>query len=372
MQIGVPKEIINNEYRVGLTPASVRELVSAGHRVLIETHLGEMIGFTDELYRMAGAEVLDSSEAVFRQAELIVKVKGLQPEECRRLRKDQLLMTFLHLAVDPEQTKLLLASGVIAFAYETVTDNQGGLPLLTPMSEVAGRMSIQAGASCLEKVKGGRGILLGGVPGVPPAKVVVIGGGVVGTEALRIALGMGADVFVLDKSLKRLRELDALFQGRVSTCYATQEFIDHYVVEADLVIGAVLVPGGKAPKLVSRAVLKKMRFGSVMVDVSIDQGGCFETSRPTTYSDPTYVEEGIVHYCVTNMPGGVPHTSALALNHATLPFILELANKGVQRASRENVHLRQGLNIYDGNITHKAVAQSLNLPYTPAEVVLGI
>jgi alanine dehydrogenase len=360
MLIGVPKEIKNHEYRVGMVPASVRELLDNGHQVIIENHAGEGIGVSNGDYEMAGATVVDSAEEIFHRSELIVKVKEPQPEECKRLREGQVLFTYLHLAPDPKQTELLLDSGCTAIAYETVTDEHGGLPLLSPMSEVAGRMSIQAGAHCLEKAQGGSGVLLGGVPGVAPAKVVVIGGGVVGTNAIRMAMGIEAHVTVLDKSLRRLKELDFQFGSKLNTIYALHDSIERYVLDADLVIGAVLVPGAAAPKLVSKAMLQKMRPGSVVVDVAIDQGGCFATSRPTTHTHPTYVEDGVVHYCVTNMPGAVPRTATFALNNATLPFIIALANKGYKRALREDKNLLNGLNVHNGKITHPAVATALN------------
>ncbi len=370
MHIGVPKEIKNHEYRVGMTPASVRELVSRGHKVTVQDNAGAGIGLSNEDYRTVGAYIAASAEEVYKTTDMIVKVKEPQPEEYAYLREGQILFAYLHLAPDPKQAEGLLAAGCTAIAYETVTDVQGGLPLLAPMSEVAGRLSVQAGAHCLEKAQGGRGILLGGVPGVQPAKVVVLGGGVVGTHALQIALGMGADVFVFDKSLKRLRELDAQFGNVLSTCYATVDAIEEHLINADLVIGAVLVPGGAAPKLVSRALLRKMRPASVLVDVAIDQGGCFETSHPTSYSQPTYVEEGIVHYCVPNMPAGVPYTSTFALNNATLPFIVSLADLGYKEACRQNPYLLNGLNIYAGHITHRAVASALNKPYVAANKAL--
>lgn len=370
MRIGVPKEIKNHEYRVGLTPSSVRELVVNGHEVRIETNAGAGIDISDEDYRNAGATILETAAEIYAWADLIVKVKEPQPGECKMLREGQVIFTFLHLAPDPEQAKLLLESGCIAIAYETVTDGQGRLPLLAPMSEVAGRMSIQAGAHALEKAQGGRGILLGGVPGVAPGHIVVLGGGVVGTNALRMAIGMEAEVTVLDKSLKRLRELDFEYGAALNTIYATQDAIDQYVMKADLVIGAVLIPGASAPRLVSRTMLSQMKPGAVLVDVSIDQGGCFETSIPTTHTQPTYMIDGVVHYCVTNMPGGAPRTSTFALNNATLPFIVELANKGYKRALLEDIHLRDGLNVHQGKITHPAVATALGYKfYAPLEVL---
>jgi len=367
MIIGIPKEIKDNEFRVSLTPGNVRELVGRGHRVLVEHDAGKEVGFSDDHYRKSGAEIESEVEEIFSNAEMIVKVKEPQPHECRLLKRDQILFAFLHLAPNPKLAEWLLASNCIAIAYETVTDDFGGLPLLTPMSEIAGRFSIQAGAHCLEKEVGGSGILLEGVPGVSPAKIVILGGGVVGTEALRIALGMGADVIVLDKSLKRLRELENIFEAKIKTCYSSAEKIEEHLVTADLVIGAVLVPGEMAPKLVTRSMLRQMKPGSVIVDVSIDQGGCFETSLPTTHSHPTYIEEGIIHYCVTNMPGAVPLTSSLALSNATLPFVSTLADKGYKVACLENVHLKHGLNICAGHVTHPGVAKALKKPYTPPE-----
>ncbi|OGT53244.1 MAG: alanine dehydrogenase [Gammaproteobacteria bacterium RIFCSPHIGHO2_12_FULL_42_13] len=370
MLIGVPKEVKSYEYRVGLVPSSVRELTSRGHTVLVQQHAGEKIGFDDLAYQHVGATIVDTADEIFQRAELVVKVKEPQPAECRMLREGQVLFTYLHLAPDPEQAKLLLQSGCVAIAYETVTGRHGGLPLLAPMSEVAGRMSIQAGATSLEIKHGGSGILLGGVPGVAPAKVVVLGGGVVGTNAVRMAMGMGAYVVVIDKSLERLYHLDLQFGSKINTIYSTTDSIEQHVSTADLVIGAVLIPGASAPKLVTRNLLVRMRPGSVMVDVSIDQGGCFETSRPTTHENPTYVVDGVVHYCVTNMPGAVPRTSAVALNNATLPFVLALADEGYKKAMHRDAHLLDGLNIYRGKITHRAVANALHASYTPAEDVL--
>lgn len=370
MIIGVPKEIKNREYRVGLTPGSVRELVHNGHRVIIEKNAGEEIGFHDELYREAGADIYATAKDIFDTADMIVKVKEPQPNECKMLREGQILFTYLHLAPDPEQTKLLLKSNAIAIAYETVTDRFGRLPLLTPMSEVAGRLSIQAGAHCLEKAKGGRGVLLGGVPGVEPANVVVIGGGIVGLNAIRMAIGMEARVTVLDRSIERLKELDDYFGPKLNTIYSTQENLEQYVNDADLVIGAVLIPGAQAPKLVTREMLKKMKKGAVVVDVAIDQGGCFETSRATTHDNPTFIEEEVVHYCVANMPGAVARTSTLALNNATLPFVLKLANQGYKLALTNDQHLRNGLNVHCGKVTCEAVATALNYEYVPAEKAL--
>jgi len=371
MLIGVPKEIKTQEYRVGLTTGSVHELVHHGHRVIVEGGAGEGIGLSDELYREAGAEIVASAAEVFERAEMVVKVKEPQPQECAMLREGQVLFTYLHLAPDPAQTRALLDSGCIAIAYETVTGPNNTLPLLSPMSEVAGRMSVQAGAHCLEKEQGGSGILLGGVPGVEAARVVVIGGGVVGTNAVRMAMGMEAHVTVLDRSLQRLKELDFQFGCMLNTVYSTREALARYVASADLLIGAVLVPGAAAPKLVDRSMLRTMKPGSVLVDVAIDQGGCFETSRPTTHADPTYVEEGVVHYCVANMPGAVARTSTFALNNATLPFTLSLANKGYRQALQDDTHLCNGLNIHRGKVTCEAVAEALGLDYMPAAQVLG-
>jgi alanine dehydrogenase len=371
MLIGVPKEIKTQECRVGMTPAGVREAVRHGHVVLVETGAGAGIGLDDAVYEKAGARIASSADQVFAQAELIVKVKEPQPVECARLRSGQTLFTYLHLAPDPEQAKGLLASDCTAIAYETVTDLHGRLPLLAPMSEVAGRMAIQAGARCLEKPQGGSGTLLGGVPGVLPGRVTVLGGGVVGTSAARMAVGLGARATVLDRSLARLRELDDLFQGRLLTRYATLEAVEEEVLAADLTVGAVLVPGAATPKLVPRALLAAMKPGSVLVDVSIDQGGCFETSRPTTHADPTYIIDGVVHYCVANMPGAVARTSTFALNNATLPYLLQLADRGAIAALRDDPHLRAGLNVHRGRITHPAVAAALGYDYHPAETALA-
>ncbi|MGV6873602.1 alanine dehydrogenase [Pseudochelatococcus sp. B33] len=364
MLIGVPKEIKTHEYRVGLTPAAVREYTAAGHGVVVEQEAGAGIGASDEVYRKAGARVADTAEEVFAEADMIVKVKEPQAAEWRRLREGQILFTYLHLAPDPDQTKGLMESGVTAIAYETVTDAQGGLPLLAPMSEVAGRLSIEAAGSALKRYAGGRGLLIGGVPGVKPARIIVIGGGVVGTHAARMAVGLGADVTIFDRSLPRLRQLDELFEGRVRTRFATIDAIEEEVFSADVVIGAVLVPGASAPKLVTREMLGSMQPGAVLVDVAIDQGGCFETSHATTHAEPTYECEGIIHYCVANMPGAVPLTSSHALNNATLPFGLALANKGLA-AALENPHLLDGLNVHRGRLTNKAVADSLGLDYSP-------
>lgn len=371
MLIGVPKEIKNNEYRVGMTPTGVRELASRGHRILVQTGAGSGVGLADKLYAEAGAEVVDSADAVFAQAELVVKVKEPQPQELRLLRAGQVLFTYLHLAPDPEQTKALVAADCIAIAYETVTSPDGGLPLLAPMSEVAGRMSIQAGATCLEKSHGGAGVLLGGVPGVPAGRITIIGGGVVGYNATQMAVGLGADVTVLDCSLERLAFLDSLYGNRIRTILSTAAAIDEYALEADLVVGAVLVPGASTPKLVTRKQLAHMRPGSVLVDVSIDQGGCFETSRPTTHDRPTYVVDDIVHYCVANMPGAVARTSTFALTNATLPFILTLADKGYRQALHDDAHLRMGLNVHRGDITCAPVADVLGYKFVKPLTSMG-
>lgn len=359
MRVGVPKEIKNNEFRVGLTPGSVREYIANGHEVFVETNAGAGIGANDDAYTSIGATILATAAEVFETSDMIVKVKEPQPSEWVQLREDQILYTYLHLAPDAAQTKGLLESGVTGVAYETVTDGRGGLPLLAPMSEVAGRLSIQAAATALQKPNGGRGILFGGVPGVKPAQVTVIGGGVVGTHAIKMAVGLGADVTVLDRSLVRLRELDDLFAGRVKTRYSTNEALEEEAFSADAIIGAVLIPGAAAPKLVTRAMLGSMKPGAVLVDVAIDQGGCFETSKATTHAEPTYEVDGIVHYCVANMPGAVPLTSSYALNNATLPFGLMLANQGLE-ALKTNEHLRNGLNVHKGCITNLPVAEALS------------
>jgi alanine dehydrogenase len=372
MRIGVPKEIKNEEHRVGLTPASARELVLHQHEVIVETHAGYNIGFEDDDYRAAGARVAATAEEVFAAAQMIVKVKEPQAVELRRLRPDHVLFTYLHLAPDPAQAKALMEAGGTAIAYETVTDDRGHLPLLAPMSEVAGRMSIQVGAHCLERRQGGAGVLLGGVPGVPAAKVVILGGGVSGTNAARMAMGMEAHVIVIERSLARLYDLDLQFGSRLHTVFATRDAVEKHVLEADLVIGAVLVPGAAAPKLVTRDMVKRMRRGSVMVDISIDQGGCFETSRVTTHAEPTYIVDGVVHYCVANMPGAVARTSTIALNNATLPFVVALADKGVVGALSADAHLRRGLNVHRGRITHPAVAEALGMEPLPAEQALGL
>lgn len=372
MLIGVPKEIKNHEYRVGLAPASVRELIGHGHSVMVQSGAGAGISVSDEQYKAVGATLVSEVKEIFQAAEMIVKVKEPQPEECLMLHEGQIIFTYLHLAADPAQARLLCDSRCIAIAYETVTDDQGGLPLLAPMSEVAGRMSIQAGARSLEKSVGGRGVLLGGVPGVEAARVVVLGGGVVGTNAIRMAMGMEAQVTVLDRSLRRLKELDLQFGSKISTAYATSDAIEKAILQADLVIGAVLVPGASAPKLVNRELLSRMQPGAVVIDVAIDQGGCFETSRPTTHTDPTYVVDGVVHYCVTNMPGAVPRTATFALNNATLPFVMELANKGYRAALLESPHLLNGLNVYRGQMTHQVVARDLERDYfAPRDALLS-
>jgi alanine dehydrogenase len=372
MLIGVPKEIKNHEYRVGLTPSAVRELIYHGHNALVETKAGAGIGFDDAAYKAAGATIAKNAREVFAKADMIVKVKEPQPSECKMLRKGQVLYTYLHLAPDPDQTKGLIKSGCTAIAYETVTSSRGGLPLLAPMSEVAGRMSVQVGAHYLEKAQGGAGILLGGVPGVRAANVVVIGGGISGTHAVRMALGMEAIVTVIDKNLDRLRELDEVFGSSLNTIFSTVDAIEQYVIEADLVIGAVLVPGAAAPKLVTRKMIKQMRPGSVVVDIAIDQGGCFETSHATTHADPVYVVDGVTHYCVANMPGAVARTSTIALNNATLPFAVALANKGARKALADDPHLLNGLNVHEGHVTYKAVADALKLKYVTAQQALGM
>ena len=371
MLIGVPKEIKNHEYRVGLTPASVMELVARGHRVMVESDAGTAIDFSNQEYSSAGAEIVETAAEVFAGADMIIKVKEPQPAECAMLRPGQILYTYLHLAPDPKQTELLIESGAICIAYETVTDNQGALPLLAPMSEVAGRMSVQAGAYHLEKAQGGRGVLLGGVPGVAPAKVLVIGGGVVGDNAAAMAVGMGADVTILDRSIPRLRQLDAKYEGRARCVYSTVAAIEDYALEADLVIGAVLIPGAAAPKLLNRDIISRMKKGAVVVDVAIDQGGCFETSHATTHEDPTFIIDNVVHYCVANMPGGVARTSTMALNNATLPYALALADDPV-KALLTDKNLQNGLNVHSGKVTYKAVAEALNYPYVPAEEVIVV
>ena len=370
MLVGVPKEVKVHEYRVGLTPSSVRELISHGHKVIVQSSAGVAIGLTDDMYRAAGAEIVPGAADVFSRADMIVKVKEPQPPEIGMLRSGQVLFTYLHLAPDPEQTAGLLKSDCVAIAYETVTDARGGLPLLAPMSEVAGRMSIQAGAHCLEMEQGGRGMLLGGVPGVPAAKVVIIGGGVVGANAARMAMGLEAHVTVIDRSLPRLAELDQQFGAMLNTIYSTIDAIEEQVLSADLVIGAVLLPGAAAPKLISKSMVDRMKKGSVIVDVAIDQGGCAETSKATTHAHPTYRVGDVVHYCVANMPGAVARTSTFALNNATLPFTLALADKGYARACRENPHLLAGLNIHRGALTYQAVAEAQKREFTPTERAL--
>lgn len=363
MRVGVPREIKVQEHRVGLTPASVRELVLHGHEVIVECGAGTAVDLDDAAYAAAGATLVAEAGEVFARAELIVKVKEPQRREWELLRADQVLFTYLHLAPDPAQARGLMESGCTAIAYETVTDAHGGLPLLAPMSEVAGRMSIQAGAHCLEMEQGGRGMLLGGVPGVAAARVVILGGGVVGTNAARMAMGMEASVTVLDRSLYRLNALDMQFGPTLNTIFSTTAAIEEYVQSADLVVGAVLLPGATAPKLVSRELVSRMKPGAVLVDVAIDQGGCFATSRPTTHAEPTYIVDGVVHYCVANMPGAVARTSTFALNNATLPFVLALADHGWQEAMRRDPHLARGLNVHAGTIANAAVAEALGLPY---------
>ncbi|MFL1468115.1 alanine dehydrogenase [Marinobacter sp. DUT-3] len=371
MKIGVPREVKNHEYRVGMTPAAVRELASHNHEVFVETGAGAAIGFSDQLYRDAGAQILDDGPAVFASAGLIVKVKEPQADERTLLTANHTLFTYLHLAPDQSQTDDLVRSGATCIAYETVTDSHGRLPLLAPMSEVAGRMSIQAGAHCLEKYMGGRGVLLGGVPGVAPARVTVIGGGTVGQNAVAMAVGLGAQVTVLDRNMDVLRELDHLYGNRISTLFSTAETLEQAVIESDLVIGGVLIPGASAPKLVTRDMVSRMPEGSVIVDVAIDQGGCTETSRPTTHDAPTYQVDGVVHYCVANMPGAVARTSTLALNNVTLPFIVALANKGPEQAMREDVHLLHGLNVYQGRITYREVAEATGHAFTDPASLFG-
>ncbi len=359
MRIGVPREIKVHEYRVGLVPASVRELVAAGHQVVVERGAGCGIGVSDYDYLEAGARMVDTARTVFAEADLIVKVKEPQLVECVMLRPGQLLFTYLHLAADRPQAEALCRSGATAIAYETVTADDGSLPLLTPMSEVAGRMSIQVGAHCLEKKNGGAGVLLGGVTGVAPARVVILGGGVAGTNAAEMAVGLQADVTVVDTSVERLRQLSAQFGNRLKTAHSTPETVDALVTGADLIIGAVLIPGAAAPRLVTRDMVARMKRGAAMVDISIDQGGCFETSKPTTHADPTVIVDDVVHYCVTNMPGAVPRSSTLALNNVTLPYVIALANKGYDAAIADDPHLAQGINVHDGRILHEAVAREM-------------
>ncbi|RZI41722.1 alanine dehydrogenase [Herbaspirillum sp. HC18] len=371
MFIGVPKEIKNHEYRVGLTPASVRELTSRGHRVIVQKNAGTAIGLPDEAYLSAGAELADTAQDVFSRAQMIVKVKEPQPQECAMLREDQILYTYLHLAPDPAQTAALVKSGATCIAYETITGPGGGLPLLAPMSEVAGRMAIQAGATHLEKSKGGMGLLLGGVPGVEAGHVVIIGAGVVGANALQMAVGMGARVTVLDKNVDRLRQLDLVFGNRIGTLYSNAQSIEEAVHTADLVVGGVLVTGAAAPKLVTRDMISRMKKGAVVVDVAIDQGGCFETSRATTHAEPTFMVDGVVHYCVANMPGAVARTSTFALNNATIGHAIALADKGWKQALKDNVHLKNGLNVCQGKVTFEAVAEDLGYEYVAPDFFLN-
>lgn len=370
MLIGVPKEIKAQEFRVGMTPAGVRELAASGHQVLVQHSAGEGIGLTDALYAAAGATIVDSAEQVFAETDLVVKVKEPQAQECRWLRPGQTLFTYLHLAADLKQAELLMDSGATCIAYETITSQQGGLPLLAPMSLVAGRLSVQAGAHHMEVHQGGNGTLLGGVPGVAPAKVLVLGGGVVGSSALRVALGMGADVTVIDRSVSKLAELDEQYRGQLRTIYSTAESIEEHAREADLIIGAVLIPGASAPKLISADMLRLLKPGTVLVDVAIDQGGCFETSRPTTHADPTYVIDDVVHYCVANMPGAVARTATLALTNATLPYVVRLASKGSRETLLSDEHFSAGLNVFEGQLTHQAVAEALDTSWRrPSEVL---
>ncbi|MBR7991850.1 alanine dehydrogenase [Burkholderia cenocepacia] len=371
MLIGVPKEIKNHEYRVGLTPAGARELTRHGHRVLVQRGAGTAIGLLDDDYTAAGASLSDGADEIFARADMIIKVKEPQPTECAMLRRGQILYTYLHLAPDPDQAAALVKSGAVCIAYETVTGPGGGLPLLAPMSEVAGRMSIQVAATHLESPRGGRGLLMAGVPGVPAAHVVVLGAGVVGTGALQMAVGLGARVTVLDNNVNRLRQLDLVFANRIATICSNAHTVDEAVRDADVVIGAVLVPGASAPRLVTRDMIATMRKGAVVVDVAIDQGGCFETSHATTHAAPTFVVDGVVHYCVANMPGAVARTSTFALNNATLGHALALADKGWKQAMLDDPHLRAGLNVCDGHITYEAVALALGLPYVPATGVLA-
>ena len=370
MLIGVPKEIKAQEFRVGMTPAGVRELAASGHQVLVQRSAGEGIGLTDALYAAAGATIVDSAEQVFAETDLVVKVKEPQAQECRWLRPGQTLFTYLHLAADLKQAELLMDSGATCIAYETITSQQGGLPLLAPMSLVAGRLSVQAGAHHMEVHQGGNGTLLGGVPGVAPANVLVLGGGVVGSSALRVALGMGADVTVIDRCVSKLGELDEQYRGQLRTIYSTAESIEEHAREADLIIGAVLIPGASAPKLISADMLQLLKPGTVLVDVAIDQGGCFETSRPTTHADPTYVIDDVVHYCVANMPGAVARTATLALTNATLPYVVRLASKGSRETLLSDEHFSAGLNVFEGQLTHQAVAEALDTSWRrPSEVL---
>jgi alanine dehydrogenase len=370
MKIGLPKEIKDNEYRVGLTPAGVQAFTDAGHKVFVEKKAGEGSGFANELYEKAGATMLETADDVWGEGDMIVKVKEPIAPEYPRMRENQLLFTYLHLAPEPELTKQLMERKVSGVAYETITDARGTLPLLTPMSEVAGRMSVQVGATYLEKMNGGRGILLGGVPGVTAGRVVIIGGGVVGTEAAKMAIGLGAHVTIIDRNLDRLRQLDDIFLSKVQTLASSRYAIEEAISHADLIIGAVLVVGAAAPKLVTREMLKLIPNGAVLVDVAVDQGGCFETTHATTHSNPTYYEEGVLHYCVANMPGAVPRTSTFALTNATLPYALDLANKGFERAIREDKGLLEGVNTFGGKLTYEAVATSQNLSYTPLDSMI--
>jgi alanine dehydrogenase len=372
MLIGVPREVKAQEYRVGMTPAGVRELTSSGAQVLVEAGAGQAIGLSDDLYRQAGATLAETAEQVFAESDMIVKVKEPQPEECRLLQPGQLLFTYLHLAADPQQAELLMASGATCIAYETVTSPQGGLPLLAPMSLIAGRLSVQAGAHHMEIHQGGNGTLLGGVPGVAPGRVLVLGGGVVGSSAIRVALGMGADVTVLDRSVSRLGELDEQYRGQLRTVYSTAEAVEEHAREADLIIGAVLIPGASAPKLITRNMLCDLKPGTVMVDVAIDQGGCFETSRPTTHADPTYVIDDVLHYCVANMPGAVARTSTMALTNATLPYVQKLANAELADLINTDHHIAAGVNVLQGELTHPAVAKALQKQWqTPVDLLSG-
>ena len=368
IKVGVPKEIKKQENRVGLVPRSVKEYVANGHEVLVEKGAGAGIGAGDDSYREAGARIIDTASEIFESADMIVKVKEPQPTEWKQLREGQLLYTYLHLAPDPDQTKGLLESGCTAIAYETVSDDRGGLPLLAPMSEVAGRLSVQVAAQSLEKHNGGKGLLIGGVPGVAPAKVVIIGGGNVGTNAAKMAIGLGAEVSILDRSIDRMRELDDMFNGRVRTVYSSTGALEDEVAAADVIIGAVLIPGASAPRLITKKMLSTIEDGSVMVDVAIDQGGCFETSKATTHAEPTYVVDGVVHYCVANMPGAVAKTSSFALNNATLRYGIDLANHGIK--AFENKHLAEGVNVMAGKVTNKAVADSLGVDYVPLDTLV--
>jgi len=366
MLIGVPKEIKNHEYRVGMIPGSARELIMHGHKVIVESNAGVGIGFDDHAYIDVGAEIRKTAGEIFEQAEMIIKVKEPLAEERKMLREDQILFTYLHLAPDLRQTEDLIKSKAICIAYETVTSNNGSLPLLAPMSEVAGRMSIQAGAQCLEKSNAGRGMLLGGVPGVSPAKVVIIGGGVVGSNAAQMAIGMGAHVVILDRSIDVLRRLDAQFGAQLETVFSSKDALEQHVLSADLVIGGVLIPGAAAPKLVTEDMIKRMKPGAAVVDVAIDQGGCFATSHATTHADPTYIVDDVVHYCVANMPGAVPRTSTFALNNATLPYIISIANNGYKAALEKDAHLMNGLNVYKGMVTCESVAENLGFDFVAA------